>query len=102
VFDFMRKSFMVGLGALSISKEKAETIVDDLVKRGEVTSEEAKKLVNDLVKRGEEQKEELTSTIRREMERFRFDIGLATNKDIERLEEKIRHLEERLGSGENS
>lgn len=99
MFDFVRKSLMLGLGTLSVTREKAENLVSDLVKRGEVTSEEAKKLVGELVKRGEEEREELVTTIQRELERFRLDLGLVTRKDYEQLEERLRRLEERLDSG---
>lgn len=96
MMDLFRKTLYMSLGALSMTKEKAEQVVEDLVKRGEVNTEEAKHLVSEMLQKGEQQKEELSQFIKGEMEKRRFDLGLVTKKDIERLEQRIKELEERL------
>jgi len=100
MIDLFRKTLYMGLGALHMTKEKAEQLVEDLVKKGEVNTEEAKHLVSELVQKGEQQKEELSQFIRGEMEKRRFDLGLVTKKDIERLEQRIKELEDQLKPSE--
>ncbi|NPV26392.1 MAG: polyhydroxyalkanoate synthesis regulator [Firmicutes bacterium] len=96
MIDLLRKTLYMGLGALYMTKEKAEQLVEDLVKKGEVSTDEAKTLISELIQKGEQQKEELAQFIRGEMEKRRFDLGLVTKKDLERLEQRIKELEERL------
>ena len=46
-FDFgdgLRKVFLAGVGALATTVEKSQEIVDDLVKKGELTVEQGKTL----------------------------------------------------------
>ncbi|WP_448589209.1 hypothetical protein [Thermodesulfobium sp.] len=38
--DLISKALLMGLGVVDITREKAERLIDDLVKRGEVASEE--------------------------------------------------------------
>ena len=42
--DGLRKVFLAGVGALATTVEKSQEIVDDLVKKGELTVEQGKAL----------------------------------------------------------
>ncbi|HHV73434.1 MAG TPA: hypothetical protein GXX41_02050 [Thermoanaerobacterium sp.] len=57
--NLLEKSINFSLGLFSLSREKIEKTVEELVNKGEVAREDAQGLVKDLVKKGEEQKEEL-------------------------------------------
>ena len=49
-FDFgdgLRKVFLAGVGALATTVEKSQEIVDDLVKKGELTVEQGKDKVQE-------------------------------------------------------
>jgi polyhydroxyalkanoate synthesis regulator phasin len=63
--DLVKKAFYLGVGVASYAGEKAshtlsdlreqtQTIVNELVARGEITAEEAQRLVNDMVNRAQE------------------------------------------------
>ncbi len=84
----------LGIGALSMTRERAQKLVDELVKKGEVRLEESKALIDKMVSRGEEERAELRKLIKEELERAK--TGLATRKDIEELSAKIDALAEKL------
>lgn len=92
-----KKSLLFGVGILTLTREKAEKVVHDLVERGEVGAEEAKTFVNDLMEKGEQEKAAVQETIKKEVEDIRKKFGLVTQADLEALEERIRVLESRLG-----
>ncbi len=94
--DVMDTLLALGFGALSMTREKAKKIVDELVKRGEVRLEESKDLIDKLVARGEEERAEMHKLLKEELERAKS--GLATRKDIEELSAKIDALAEKLES----
>lgn len=96
MLDFLRKGLFIGLGALSVTGEKAEQIAQELIKKGELTSEEAKSFVEQLIARGQEQKQEIKSTIEREFKYRREEWGLATKAHIAQLEARIKMLEDKL------
>lgn len=59
-FDFgdgLRKVFLAGVGALATTVEKSQEIVDDLVKKGELTVEQGKALNAELKRKVAEVKE---------------------------------------------
>jgi len=90
--DIVEKGTLMGLGALALTRERAQSIVEELVKRGEARRDEVKELVEKLASRGEKEREELRCLIREEVEKALSGMGLATKADIEALSEKIEAL----------
>ena len=95
--ELMERGFLAGIGALSLTREKVQALVDDLVKRGEIRRDEAKGLADRLVKRGEEEREVLRKLVRDEAERVLGAVSLATKEDIAALSKKIETLAKRSG-----
>ncbi|UNC92393.1 phasin family protein [Candidatus Contubernalis alkaliaceticus] len=96
--DFFNKTILFGLGAISLTKEKAEEMVDMMVKKGEVNKDEAQKVVNDFVEKGKKEREVLQETIKNELNQILNQAELATKEDIGRLENKIDELKGLLES----
>ena len=81
-----------GLGILSLTREKAEAIVEDLVKRGEVQRDEARELVDRLVARGGKEREALSDLVRDEVEEAIGAMNLASKADLDTLTKKLNAL----------
>lgn len=96
--DLFNKTFYFGLGALTITKEKAEEIAETWVKKGEVSRDEAKSWVDEFVEKGEKEKQVLEETINTELNNIINEANLATKEDIARLEEKIEELKKIIES----
>lgn len=90
------KAITMGFGAFSMTRERAEKLMDEMVARGEISREEAKKSMDDLLERGEQEKTEFRSMIREEIDKWRKDFGVITRADLEKLEAKIADLESKL------
>jgi len=92
MLDLFKKAVLMGLGAVTITKEKVEQIVDELIKKGELTEGERSKAIRDFLLKAQEQEkvldEKVTSTVKKAIEKF----DLPSRKDIERLEKKIDDL----------
>jgi polyhydroxyalkanoate synthesis regulator phasin len=80
---------LLGIGVLSLTREKAEAIVEDLVKRGEVRRDEARELVDRLVARGGKEREALSDLVRNEVEETIGAMNLASKADIDALAKKL-------------
>ena len=90
---FIGESVDLALGLLALSREKIEGVVENLVKRGEVSKRDAQTLVNDLVKRGEEQRESLRAIVEQEVSKAMSGLALARKDDIptkEQIESIVR------------
>ena len=65
--DVVRKYLDAGVSYAQVTREKAEEIVNDLVKAGEVRADEAQVAVKDLIERSRKSSEALTERIRAEV-----------------------------------
>jgi len=87
------KALDLAFGAADMTREKAQELVDELVKRGEAAREESSTMVDDLVRRGQRQREELQTLVRREVSDTLSKMNLVTKDDAARLERRIQEME---------
>jgi polyhydroxyalkanoate synthesis regulator phasin len=94
--DIIRKAVFLGLGAISLTRDKAEEMVDDLIKRGEVASAERFKTVDTLLKEADKQEKEFQRKVTGAVQKVIADMGLPTRKDLEEIAETLRRIEAKL------
>jgi polyhydroxyalkanoate synthesis regulator phasin len=92
----IEKSMLLGLGVLTLTKEKVVQAVNSLVEEGEVKAEEAPGIIDRLVTRGEEEREELRRLMREELDKLRVHTPMVARKDFEELSKKIDDLAARI------
>lgn len=89
------RSLLLGLGVLTLTRDKVVRFVDGLVEEGEVKPDEAPGIVDKLVERGEAEREELRKLVRQELDRVtpaaRQDIG-ELNRKVEALTAQVETL----------
>lgn len=84
----LKKIFLAGVGLTSTSIEKAEKLIEEMVKKGRVT-----------VREGKEMQEELTRKVTdsRPVRKAEMDeMGYASKQEIEALDEKLDALNRKL------
>jgi len=96
MFKFFERGFLATVGVLSMSREKTQDFVDELVKRGEINREEGKQLVEQMVRRGQEEQENIRKLARQEVQNALRDLDLVTHEDIQKLNEKMDALLKKL------
>ena len=84
----LEKGFLAGIGLLSMTRDKAEKLIEELSHEGEVQKSEVKQWVDQLSNRGEEERQALRKLIRDEMKKVLDEMGLVTKEDIQKLLEK--------------
>ncbi len=96
----MKKEFskllLAGLGLATLTREKAEELVNELVSKGEITKGEASSFLSDLIKKGDKTKKELREIVRKETSNIFKEVNVASQKDIEALKNKVSRLETKL------
>ena len=90
----------LGLGALVMTKEKAEEVVNELVKKGEVGQEEGKKLIGELIEKGEKSKKEIEAQIEKIVKGITKKLDIPTRKELRELKVKIEQLKKKLNREE--
>jgi polyhydroxyalkanoate synthesis regulator phasin len=83
------RSVLAGIGVLSMTHEKAQKIIDELIRCGEVQKDEAKDWFDRLVQRGDEKRQSLCILIHDEVQSTLDELGLVTKQDLQDLASKI-------------
>lgn len=96
MFRLGRKMLLAGLGALSLTKERANEIAEELIKKGELSQSESKEFVMDLLDKAEKEKDKLLEKIRAEIEKHLEKMNFASKEYVDKLEKKIDKLGEKI------
>ena len=96
--DIVRKAVLIGLGMISLTREKAEELADDLIKRGEIASAEKFKAVDALLKEADKQEKELEAKIAGAVQKIVADMGLPTRRDMQEIADTLKKIEAKLSS----
>ena len=87
--DFLKRYLDAGMAFTQMTRSRAEAIVKDLVKAGEVQREQTQERVDDLVERSRKNTEQIMDMVRREISKQLSGLGLATKDDLAKLEAKL-------------
>ncbi len=97
--DIFEKMFLLGVGAFSLTKEKIQSTVDDLVERGRLSREQGRDVVSELGERGARERDQFMDFIRDTVRKALERTDVATKADVERLETEIAVLRAEMISG---
>ena len=90
--SILKKTLLAGLGVYSLSREKAQEYMDDLVKRGELSKDEGSKFVKAMVDKAEEEAAFVKKMIDERVSQMISVIRPSMDDEIKRLEDKIEAL----------
>lgn len=96
MLDFIRKATLAGIGALTLTEERARRLVDELVEQGRVSKEEGETLVREMLAKTESSRDEWDARIREMVQEAFRKMDLVPRKDLSLLEEQLRLLEKRV------
>ena len=87
--DVLKRYLDAGLAFTALTQARAEALVKELVKAGEVQADQARDSVQDLLERSRKNSERFLDTVRTEVRQQITSLGLATQADLDRIEERI-------------
>lgn len=95
MLDEFRRLALFTSGVAELTRHRAEQIVRDMVKSGEVRRDQAGSLVKTVMDLGRINRSEFIEMMRGEIRNQIAALGVATNRDVERLERRVSRLEDR-------
>ncbi len=101
--SILRNTYLAGIGMFNLTRKKAEEIIDQLIKEGQINKSEKKDAVMELLDKAEEQSKKYKDRVLKEagdasknfskmIEKFK----LASRNDLQALEKKIDMLTTKL------
>ncbi len=98
MIDAIKKTLLAGVGAAIITKEKAETALDDLVKQGKITTADARVMAEKIAEQGRKEFEDLSAKLGDKVREVIHHNDHKFQTRIDALEDRVRHLEARMAS----
>jgi polyhydroxyalkanoate synthesis repressor PhaR len=90
--DFFKKSVLFGLGVFDLTKEKAEKLVDEMIKRGEMSESDKAKAVKELLKGHDERIKKLNAKIDETVEKVTAKVRGKEKDELAKLHQKLDSL----------
>lgn len=101
----LKNTVLASIGAFHVTKEKAEKIIDELIKKGELDKSDRKKAVMEMLEKAEQSTSQLKEKIakgadktQKEVSGFIQKLNLAKRSDLEKIEKKVDKLTKTLKS----
>ena len=98
VQDLFRRLLDSGVAFTQMTQERAEAIVRDLVRAGEVQSEQTTRFVQEILEQSRQNTERLLETVRNEVREQVASLGLADRDDIQALRDAVNRLRSRTAA----
>jgi polyhydroxyalkanoate synthesis regulator phasin len=96
VRDLLERIALAAVGAVALTKERADALADELADRGVVRRDEARTLIDDVSARWRGDATRLGERAGATLDGLFREVGLVTKDDVEELELRIAQLEHRL------
>jgi polyhydroxyalkanoate synthesis regulator phasin len=94
----IENAFLMGIGVLDISREKAEGFAAELIERGKMSQSDAKKVADRVSEMAGTQQEAVRRTVENETARVWKTSGVATKGEVADLKAQIAELKAMLVS----
>ena len=92
MFETLDKVVLAGLGALSMTKERAEKMFDEYVSRGQAQREARTGFVKEVMDSAEKTRSELQKLVSDQVRQTMKTLHVATQEDVQRVEQKLDQL----------
>ncbi|HYB19520.1 MAG TPA: hypothetical protein VEH09_01255 [Thermodesulfobacteriota bacterium] len=93
MFELIKKSIFIGAGLVSMTAEKIEEAVSEIVKKGEISEKQGRELVRDLLTKSLKIRKELAERIDKIIQEKLQKLNVPTRREIQELKERIEQLE---------
>ena len=94
--DLAEEAFFAGIGAVALTKDRADELVDELSRRGRMAPREAREVVDEMTARWRGEASRFGERTSASLAGVMREMGLVTRREWEELELRLSQLEHRL------
>ena len=92
----VRKVLLAGVGAVVLTQEEVEKIINRLVERGELAEQEGKKLFRDVMAKRKKDAKKAEDEMSKQLEELLARMNVPTKSDIDALSAKVTALSKKV------
>ena len=94
--DLIERTFLVGMGAAALTKDRVQELVAEFVRRGQLSGEDGREMVDRLVTRSRDEARSALKKADSSLQGAYRDLGLITKREVEDLDFRLRQIEHRV------
>ncbi len=96
--DLFQKAWLFSVGLFDFTKEKVDEVVQEMVRRGEISQQESPEAVKQLLAKAQDAQQALWEKVKELTKKAIDEINVAKASELEALEKRVAALEEALKS----
>jgi polyhydroxyalkanoate synthesis regulator phasin len=94
--EMVKKAFLLGLGAASLTKTAAQKKIKALVKKGAISSKDSREMLRKILAEANKERKRIQEFSKAEVKRIQAKLSKASQPQIKRLKKRISILEKKL------
>jgi len=87
-----KKTMLAGLGAYSVTRDKAQAMVNELIQKGELSKEEGAKFVKAMMDKADEEMEYMRDVVDKRVEAALSKIKPSYDEEFKKINQKLDKL----------
>jgi polyhydroxyalkanoate synthesis regulator phasin len=100
--DVIERTFLAGMGAAAVTKDRIQELVEELVTKGQMNADEGREVVDRLVARSRDEARSVLKKADSSLHTAYRELGLGSRGDLEDLALRVQQLEHRVSLLEGS
>ena len=96
MLEFIKKAIFIGAGLASMTAEKIEEAVAEIVRKGEISEKQGRELIQDLKDRSGKARKDLGDRVEKMIEEALQKLKIPTRKEVDDLKARVEALEKNL------
>lgn len=96
MIELFEKTFLAGIGAISLSQKKAEELLKEMKEQLNISEEEGRKILDKIEKVAGESRGKLEKAAEQEVKKACDRLGIITTGDLATIKSRLTKLENRL------
>jgi polyhydroxyalkanoate synthesis regulator phasin len=93
MLDLLRKGILIGIGMASLTKDRAEELIEKMVMESKLTEEEGRKVVKELLEKSEEARKEFQDQVGKRVRETLKSMDIPSREELQDLKARIEKLE---------
>jgi len=94
--DIIERTFLAGMGAAALTKDRIQELVEELVSRGQLNATEGREVVDRLMARSRDEARTVLKRADSSLHSAYRELGLGSKREMEELSLRVQQLEHRI------
>jgi len=92
--DYMKKAILMGAGLVVMTADKMKEMMDDLVKKGELSEKEARETLEEMKEKSQQIQKDWEERVEQTIDGVLRHLNIPSRKELDELKDRLAKLEQ--------